>query len=340
MPRGMKRTINRATRVGLALAPITLLLTTTTASVGGGGIVTPPPPTPAIQTAHSAVWVELGGQSRIASTSSLPAFTAENSQYELEGFQLVELETDIDVTTRRFVGIWHEASPEALGFAEAAHLSVDLPIGNLQAVVAAESALGYRLADLNVYSLAGVETFAAVFHPSVAEQAYVVGVDLETLFAFKHDFEQLDLHLIDIEAYGMAGEARYAAVWREHPHAQSAVLIGPSIWPAVLDANVGLRASRHIDSLTIVEVDSVGNETKWLASGLWRPQPGRSQAMVQKTWQEIEAKHGALIAEPPSVPGLGWVPVDIEILWHDDSPLFKSSVPVEHDGPMIPPLDP
>ncbi len=333
-----EQTHHRLWRIGLSAA--SLLLTAATAAGASGVVITPPPPTPAIQTAHAVVWIDLGGQSRIASTTSLPAFTAENSQNELDGFQLIEFETEIDVATRRFVGIWHEASPEATGFAEAAHLAVDQPIANLAGVVAAEWALGYRLADLDVYTLELTEMFAAVFHPSTAEQAYAVDVDLETLLEFKHSFEQVDFHLIDLEARGSSDEVRYQAVWREQPQAQPSVVLGPSIWAATLDANVGLQASRHADSLVFFEIPGVGNDADWLASGLWRSPQGRSHTMVRKTWQEIEARHAALLAEPPSAPGLGWVPVDVEILWHDDAPLFKSSVPVEHDGPMIPPIDP
>jgi hypothetical protein len=301
------------------------------AARAGGGLV--PPGNPTLWTGYAVVWIEAESDSRIASTSSLAGFLLDDADFQQQGFQLVDFETNATSSNRRFAGIWHPAPPEAAGFAEASHLVLDLPIGALEAEVGDQGQLGYRLADLEVYFLNGNLTVAGVFHPDPSIAEYLVDLDEAQLMAAKQQLGLWDFQMIDVEAYLVNGERRFAAVWHRSTEVATVVAVDQP-WDGLLDLSVGLVCSRHLFDLELVP--SSLKEDEWQASGLWGAPVASDHVLFPASWAEVEAFQASVPPGAASNPLVTWLPIDIEILWHAEGG-GESSLTVSHDGPMTPP---
>jgi hypothetical protein len=316
----------------LTAAALVLTLSSLVAAIDaeGGVIATDDPPS----TAYAALWLQGEGEARISSTSSLTGLLADNAVFEHQGFQLIDLEIAGQDEERRFVGLWHERPPAA-ECPGGAHVAVDLTVSGLSAKVAAELGADYRLADLEVYPTAGVDELlaAAVFHRSPLRREYRVGVTEAELLEARGELEPAH-RMIDLEMTGSPGAIRYSAVWIEQGATPAPVIGVAQDWRALAGVGGGLSAWRHPADM---ELARLGEDQAWLAAGLFTGRSVPEIVLFPASWSEIEDRLETGYAEPVP-PGTGdWLLSDIEILWLSAGEVDEASLPLAHDGPMIPP---
>lgn len=311
------------------LVAIALLVTSIGTEAHALGGLTSGPET--FSTGYAGVWIDAPGASRIHSTSSLAAFTTLDLAHELDGFQLVDFEAAGFGAERRYVGLWHEAEPEAAGITDKSHLFVDLPLAELDWFITQQASAGYRLVDLEVYH-DGALLAAALFHPHPGGSHATYGVDAAAFELLVAHWAAAGWVLVDVEPYRVDNTHYYAGVW--HPQvvrSQPVVSLGGT-WEDLVD-DVGTYGNqRHLADLELIP--STQADSPWPVSSLLDAPSGAQHVMLPAVWTEVEAYHFG------TGPDMGnRLMIDLEILWHGKGEI-ESSITVTHNGPMIPPDNP
>ncbi|MEM7049316.1 MAG: hypothetical protein AAF604_06640 [Acidobacteriota bacterium] len=281
-------------------------------------------------TGYAAVWKQASGESRIASTSSLPDFFAENAVYEQQGFRLVDIE--VQGGTSLYVGLWHEL-PAGARSAEA-RILVGVPLSSLHHAVAMQEAQGYQVVDFEIYYEFSDRKAAVVLHPGSAMHRIQVDVTDEEFGTANSNNRPLGFRLADLESYRISGESLFAAVWVSEAGPSHPIANTDLRWQNVKELSEVFANDFHLADLEIKSWHYCDDKISAFTV-LWERPGAPTSVSFPIGWTELAAAKDA----PPGTEELepvSWLLNDIELLWHAPGSI-ESALGLDHDGPLIPP---
>ena len=143
-------------------------------------------------------------------SSDFGAWFAEMSR---QGYMLTDIEVDEVDGQERVGGVWQE-NTDGRDWLE----TRDMSQATFDSYQETRAAAGYRIIDQEVYQLGGVTYYAAIWMQNVENLGWenyynVTSTQFATLFTTYFNMGYLP---IDVDAYEIGGQLRYAAVWQEN----------------------------------------------------------------------------------------------------------------------------
>lgn len=237
---------------------------------------------------YHAVWQTDSPVMHFTGPLEMADFSARAARHAAAGRRLVDVETTAIGNARVYLGLWTEAT---------AHAGTDTPAADrllgpmapaaLQRALAAKSAEGLRLTDIEVVDAAGqAPRLLGVLQPGTGAQVVQTGLTPERLHARDKSFRQQGLYLADLEARIVRGRPRYTALWRTGKAVQ--VITTPRDLPGFQ------RLTYAMDSrgFYLADLVAIRHDGRVVLGGVWALRPRAAVVSRNDTTESFIARGG------------------------------------------------
>jgi CubicO group peptidase (beta-lactamase class C family) len=195
------------------------------------------------------------------------------------GYMLIDVEIDEIDGVERIGTVWQK-NLEERDWAEwhnmtaAQFVDIGTDLGNA----------GFRLIDQEAYVVGGQQRYGAVWIENIENLAWVSYHDV-TSAQFAENFgryEQQGMMPIDIEAYLLAGELRYSAVWVDNTEG-----LDWRMWRDMTEAEFGAKYGELLQDFRMIDFESYFVGGQQYFAGIWVENPSQRAYAV---WYGMSSK--------------------------------------------------